>query len=418
MLIGTPTKNSIWTVTALGDVFFWDSRQLNNIQQKHSYVQEIDLTRKLMPLTIRLHTHCVPGTVLTLTGCVLTDIDRFALNLNVYPTFRVKAKNYSELENCALHFNPRFKDNVVVRNSMIDGKWGEEERSGENPFLPGKEFTIRIEFTSDNYIIYANDNVFCNYRHRLPCSSCNVIDLWGNINPSQLKIETPAMILNPKEMLWTQLGGHLRRVESCSMGVVWGIGFDHTCWVYNGGWGGAFAGALNSSNVCPMTDTQDYRVYENQRWNPVTGYTSAGLPTDRYMWSDVTGKQKRTKDQAKLLSMHWQWISDWLVDFHVPGGVDKEGWQYAVDFPANYHANKQFTDYVRRRRWLRRCAFATTGPWIELGHTKLLDVSLVSLNDDEETPIIVWALATGGQAMIRLDVSRSNPSVCYILFYK
>lgn len=57
-----------------------------------------------------------------------------------------------------------------------------------------------------------------------------------------------------------------------------------------------------------MTDTQDYLVYENQRWNPLTGYTSTGLPTDRYMWSDVTGKQKRTREHAKLLSMHWHWV--------------------------------------------------------------------------------------------------------------
>lgn len=39
------------------------------------------------------------------------------------------------------------------------------------------------------------------------------------------------------------------------------------------------------------------------------------------------------------------------MDFHTPGGVDRDGWQYAVDFPANYHAKKNFTDYVRRRRW-------------------------------------------------------------------
>lgn len=42
-----------------------------------------------------------------------------------------------------------------------------------------------------------------------------------------------------------------------------------------------------------------------------------------------------------------------MVDFHTPGGVDCEGWQYAVDFPASYHAKKQFTDYVRRRRWYK-----------------------------------------------------------------
>lgn len=41
-------------------------------------------------------------------------------------------------------------------------------------------------------------------------------------------------------MFWRQMGGHLRRVETCAPGVTWGIGYDHTAWVYTGGWGGAF----------------------------------------------------------------------------------------------------------------------------------------------------------------------------------
>jgi len=66
----------------------------------------------------------------------------------------------------------------------------------------------------------------------------------------------------------------------------------------------------SSSGINPMRDTHNYYVYENQRWNPLTGYTSHGLPTDRYMWSDVTGKHKRTREKTKLLSMHWQWVRD------------------------------------------------------------------------------------------------------------
>lgn len=128
------------------------------------------------------------------------------------------------------------------------------------------------------------------------------------------------------------------------------------------------------------------------------------------MWSDKTGKIKRTRDQVKLLSMHWQWISDWMVDFHVPGGADKEGWQYAVDFPSNFHANKQFTDYVRRRRWYRKCAVSTTGPWQELGHTKLLDVSMQTVNSSDDSVVVVWALAAAGQAMLRTGVTKQNPT--------
>lgn len=44
----------------------------------------------------------------------------------------------------------------------------------------------------------------------------------------------------------------------------------------------------------------------------------------------MTGRHKRSKEFNKLLSMHWQFVSDWIVDFHTPGGVDRDGWQYAI----------------------------------------------------------------------------------------
>lgn len=68
-----------------------------------------------------------------------------------------------------------------------------------------------------------------------------------------------------------------------------------------------------NEGINPMTDTQTYCVYENQRWNPLSGYTSTGLPTDRYMWSDITGKHKRTRDHTKLLSRHWHWVGIMVI---------------------------------------------------------------------------------------------------------
>lgn len=73
-------------------------------------------------------------------------------------------------------------------------------------------------------------------------------------------------------------------------------------------------------------------------------------------------------------------VSDWAVDYSVPGGTDKEGWQYAADFPVyvdfkpinrtvarhfylkliyvvcsfrTFHGYKTMKDFVRRRRWAR-----------------------------------------------------------------
>lgn len=48
----------------------------------------------------------------------------------------------------------------------------------------------------------------------------------------------PACPLPHPPRFWRQVGGHLRVVEANSRGVVWGIGYDHTAWVYTGGYGG------------------------------------------------------------------------------------------------------------------------------------------------------------------------------------
>ena len=67
------------------------------------------------------------------------------------------------------------------------------------------------------------------------------------------------------------------------------------------------------------------------------------------MWSDKSGLYSCTKESVRLPGGGWQWVGDWIVDHHTPGGCDKDGWQYAKDFPASYHPEPSFTDYVRNR---------------------------------------------------------------------
>uniref|UniRef100_A0A3B4H981 Galectin n=1 Tax=Pundamilia nyererei TaxID=303518 RepID=A0A3B4H981_9CICH len=41
----------------------------------------------------------------------------------------------------AFHIHPRFREGIVVRNSMIGGNWGQEEREmSMNPFMEGQYF--------------------------------------------------------------------------------------------------------------------------------------------------------------------------------------------------------------------------------------------------------------------------------------
>ncbi|XP_075421580.1 tectonin beta-propeller repeat-containing protein 1 isoform X4 [Ascaphus truei] len=243
--------------------------------------------------------------------------------------------------------------------------------------------------------------------------------IWSVTGKGDIFVSEPAAALesvtSPRpcdQMFWHQIGGHLRLVESGGCGVVWGIGFDHTAWVYTSGYGGGFIQGLSSStdNVCIQTDTKSVYIYENQRWNPVTGYSSTGLPTDRYMWSDASGLQECTKASTKPPSPHWSWVSDWSVDFNISGGTDREGWQYAADFPASYHGYKTIKDFVRRRRWARKCKIVTNGPWLEVPPISLWDVSISPGRVDHcDTSIALWAISSKGDVLCRLGVTKQSP---------
>ncbi|KAK1793893.1 hypothetical protein P4O66_010796, partial [Electrophorus voltai] len=215
------------------------------------------------------------------------------------------------------------------------------------------------------------------------------------------------------QMFWRQVGGHLRVVECNGLGVVWGIGYDHTAWVHSGGYGGGFFQGLNSStdNIYTQTDVKSVYIYENQRWNPVTGYTNRGLPTDRYMWSDLSGLQECTKTNTKPPSPHWAWMSDWAVDYSVAGGTDKEGWQYAADFPASFHGHKTLKDFVRRRRWARKCKLTTTGPWQEVPPILLSDITIWPCGPGAEVEQVpLWAISSKGDVLCRLGASALTPT--------
>lgn len=40
------------------------------------------------------------------------------------------------------HFNPRFNEQTIVRNSNLGGYWGPEEREGGFPFVQGQRFEV------------------------------------------------------------------------------------------------------------------------------------------------------------------------------------------------------------------------------------------------------------------------------------
>uniref|UniRef100_A0A3B4YU29 Tectonin beta-propeller repeat-containing protein 1 n=1 Tax=Seriola lalandi dorsalis TaxID=1841481 RepID=A0A3B4YU29_SERLL len=232
--------------------------------------------------------------------------------------------------------------------------------------------------------------------------------LWSTTSKGDIMVHEPSFSLEAAAntlacdlMFWRHVPGHLRCVESNSLGLVWGIGWDGTAWVYSG----------HAVQMQQQTDVRSVHVYENQRWNPMTGYTDKGLPTDRPMWSDESGLKECTKGNTHPPSPQWSWVSEWAVDHNVPGGTDKEGWQYAADFPVTFHGHKTMKDFVRRRRWTRKCKITLRGPWQQVPPIPLSDISLMPcLAQSRMEQVPLWALNDKGDVLCRLGVSPQNPA--------
>ncbi|XP_030400456.1 galectin-4 [Gopherus evgoodei] len=67
----------------------------------------------------------------------------------------------------ALHINPRLNERVVVRNSLLNGQWGAEERAlPQNPFQPGQYFDLSIRCGNGRFKVFANGQPLFDYNHR------------------------------------------------------------------------------------------------------------------------------------------------------------------------------------------------------------------------------------------------------------
>ncbi|CAB4067726.1 TECPR1 [Lepeophtheirus salmonis] len=342
------------------------------------------------------------GSMLEFVVDVNMDAKKFCFNLTNEP-----ASPNGRPSIIYFHFNPRFDTNNVVLNTYNSGFWGSEEMGpvflmneagdAEKSFSPGTSVTILIKADENHFQVIVNGAPYVKFNYRHAVEDITHLEIWA-----------------PYDMYWRVIGGgHLSKVSSCQLsGLVWGIGYDFTPWVYTKGWGGAHfkdVDASGDSGVHPMTDTKYYYIFENQRWNPLTGFTAHGLlPTDRSSWSNKSGRVSLTKDNIKPPSIHWKWATDWIVSFDTPGGVDKDGWQYASDFPNKYQGKSSTFDYVRRRRWMKKAKLVTTGPWKKLGSTKLVDMSF-GCQVHSDGSVDVWAVSIKGEALSRKNVSQSQP---------
>ncbi|XP_037079474.1 tectonin beta-propeller repeat-containing protein-like [Pollicipes pollicipes] len=206
---------------------------------------------------------------------------------------------------------------------------------------------------------------------------------------------------------WEQLpylGVEFKKI-SASQNSIWAIGSDQQVYVY-------VYGLENPIRV--KVDT-----YENQRWNPIDGFCSKLLATDRPHYSSKDGTECREFNGICLPSLGWQWEGPWVVDGTLDGTpLETEGWTYAVDFPATFSAQKRFTSCVRRRHWVRYRRYVAVSSWSSVPplhrdavEEPFVDVAVggAELPGWEADNLMVWAVTIRGRIIYRSNVSWLSP---------
>ncbi|XP_036006603.1 galectin-3b [Fundulus heteroclitus] len=123
--------------------------------------------------------------------------DKLLITINgtIKPNAEKITVNLSASSDIAFHFNPRFNDygqKVLVRNTCIKTKWGQEERNvKEFPFTRGQPFQLKILCTKSGYMVAVNNVHLFEYKHRITnLKSINKLSILYDLTLSNVTTET------------------------------------------------------------------------------------------------------------------------------------------------------------------------------------------------------------------------------------
>ncbi|KAF7988825.1 hypothetical protein HCN44_007135 [Aphidius gifuensis] len=159
----------LWSRTNSGD---YPIHELDDGKLKDCvYLQQLKITGQQLPVTKYLNKGFNVGSSLLINGYIHPDVDKLSFNLLI--------NNDDEDDDVALHFNPRFYENEVVRNTYKNEDWGEEERSGGFPLSAGSYFSLKINCEKKGFEFFINGKLFEVYDHRIKPKKITHLELEG-----------------------------------------------------------------------------------------------------------------------------------------------------------------------------------------------------------------------------------------------
>jgi hypothetical protein len=141
--------------------------------------------------------------IINVQGSIPPNASQFSINLACGPGDVGSA-------DIAVHINPRFNENQVVRNSFQNGNWGSpEERSGPGfPLQKGSPFECIMLVQNDKFMISFNGQHFCEFKHRIPKERVNHVVVKGDLQVNNVFFSGPGSSGGGFAQPSTQAGGY------------------------------------------------------------------------------------------------------------------------------------------------------------------------------------------------------------------
>ncbi|XP_029427194.1 galectin-4-like [Rhinatrema bivittatum] len=113
--------------------------------------------RPAIPFTANIPGGMIPKRTLVVAGHISSGAKSFIINL----------KKYSS-NDIPLHINSRMIKNVLIRNTFLNGVWGEEEKDIQNnPLQKGQFFDLSIRSGDQNFKVYVNGHCLFRFDNRI-----------------------------------------------------------------------------------------------------------------------------------------------------------------------------------------------------------------------------------------------------------
>ncbi|XP_073674288.1 galectin-9-like [Garra rufa] len=111
------------------------------------------------------------------------------INGVINPSAHRIAFNLRYRSGIALHYNIRFDERLVVRNTNQMEQWGPEERNGGLPFQRGQPFQVTISCNPHHYNIFVNGNQAHTYKHRYTqLNDIDILEITGDLQLTLVQV--------------------------------------------------------------------------------------------------------------------------------------------------------------------------------------------------------------------------------------